>query len=153
MTTEFVYGVKNYLDQLYYNPNNITNLEALMKFTQSDPREDYPNTNVDAWKKALSANTSLDSVEYRTALAEDAWIGTSGTLIGTMEKYSLDAIIVPAEVAPNIAALASESLQLQYIYCISFRHGITLMIVSVRNRPSSCYCTTRFLPSRHPNHL
>ena len=109
MATEFGYSIKHYLDQLYYNPNNITNLEDLMKFTQSDPRENYPITNVDRWKQAMLEQHSMDSVKYKQAIAEDVWIGTSGTLIGAMEKYDLDAIIVPTEVAPHVAALASAS--------------------------------------------
>lgn len=107
-SVEFVQGLKNYLAQLHYNPNNITNLEDLIKYTKNDPREEYAQFGSETWHQCLNSGLTPDSDEYKRAMAENAWLGSDATILGALDKYRLDALIVPTLIAANIAALASE---------------------------------------------
>ncbi len=51
---DFVVNLKKYLDALVYNPNNITSLAELRKFTQTFPLEDYPKRDTGTWDSALA---------------------------------------------------------------------------------------------------
>lgn len=110
MSAEFVQGLKDYLEQLYYNPNNITDLKDLIEYTKNDPREEYQNYGSETWHQCLAGGLTLDSAEYKRARAKHAWLGSSATLVGALEKYGLDALIVPTLIAANVASLASRSL-------------------------------------------
>lgn len=97
------------MNQLYFNPNNISTIEDLLAYTKEDAREGYPVRSVDDWLTALSyKNETLESAVYLQARAEDAYLGGSGTITGVLEAYDLDALVMPTDVASNVAALAGE---------------------------------------------
>lgn len=117
MYTELDSGLRHYFNQLYYNPHNLTKLQDLVTYTESEPREGYPNKKIDVWTKSLADDIALDSDVHRAARAEVAWLGSSATLLGAMEKYDLDALIVPSHIASNVAALAGTPPSKQSTSC------------------------------------
>lgn len=99
--------LQRYLEQLYINPNNLSTLNDVLAYTRKDPREEYPARNVDAFVKALSySNETSEWDKYLKARTEDAYLGGTGTITGALDRYDLDALIMPTEVASNMAALA-----------------------------------------------
>lgn len=103
--------MKNYFDQLYFNPNNVTDLMKLAAYTEQEPKEGYPDKDIGTWKSMFNESLTLDSDDYRRARAEDAWLGSSGTLLGSMDKYDLDALVVPTVIAYGVAAIAGAPLK------------------------------------------
>lgn len=97
------------MNQLYFNPKNISTIEDLLAYTKEDTREGYPIRSVDDWVTALTyKNETLESALYLQARAEDAYLGGSGTITGALEAYDLDALVMPTNVASNVAALTGE---------------------------------------------
>ena len=47
LNADFIVNLKTYLDELTYNPNNITDLESLRDWTESFPGEDWSPTSRD----------------------------------------------------------------------------------------------------------
>jgi amidase len=105
---DFISNLKEYLDQLYINPEDVNNLQQLIAYTINDPREDYPDRNVETWQVALARNLTQQSEGYLQALANDTYLGTTGTIVGAMDKYDLDALILPTDIASGVAAIAGE---------------------------------------------
>lgn len=104
--TEFEFGVASYFNRLAYNPTNIHSLEDLINFTETFPAEDYPDRNVATWINALNNNLTLSSPEYLQARWNDLIAGSTATILGALEKYDLDVLIMPSSSSPGVAAIA-----------------------------------------------
>ncbi|KAF2680816.1 amidase signature enzyme [Lentithecium fluviatile CBS 122367] len=105
LEVDFVANLKSYLDQLTYNPTGVQSLADVTNFTQSFPPEDYPDRNVDTWIEALSYNFSNTSPELWANYQQNQYLGGAGGLLGALERYSLDAVVIPTRVAPGISAI------------------------------------------------
>jgi amidase len=90
---------------LTYNPNNITTLAELRTFTRQYPPEDYPIHNTGQWDMILDEQ-KFNNTDPRVWFAYQQALNYSNVagLVGTIEKYNLDAIIMPASIAPVWAA-------------------------------------------------
>jgi amidase len=104
---DFVTDLSNYLSQLSYNPNNVSNLEEVRAFTQRFALEDFPERDTGVWDEALDTyggigNTSPEfwsNYTYSTRLA-----GLYG-LTGSLHNYTLDAIVLPTQFASHFPAI------------------------------------------------
>lgn len=94
-----------YLAQLTYNPNDINNLEEERNFTQTFPAEMYPTRDTGVWDYALSLNFTNTSPEFWAAYQEDLYLGGPGGLLGVLESYNLDAVVLPTRTASSISAI------------------------------------------------
>ena len=103
---DFLTDIANYFNELLVNPNNIHSLPDLIKFTQTDPLEDWPDRNVVTWQNAVALNLTQQSPAYTAALAADKYLGSNATIEGAINMYGLDALIMPTSQAPGIAAIA-----------------------------------------------
>ncbi|OZJ01428.1 hypothetical protein BZG36_05751, partial [Bifiguratus adelaidae] len=103
---EFQAGVAAYFNSLTYNPNNITSLEDLINFTETFPAEDWPDRNIARWQLAVSFGLTPQSPEFQAARANDLIAGSIATILGALEKYNLDALIMPSSSSPGYAAIA-----------------------------------------------
>ncbi|KAG1841228.1 glutamyl-tRNA amidotransferase subunit A [Suillus subalutaceus] len=103
---DFVYDVANYFNEMTTNPNSITDLQQLINFTETYVPEDYPNRNVATWLSAASLNITMGDADYYTALLEQYYYGSNATILGALEKYDLDALIIPSSMSPGYAAIA-----------------------------------------------
>ncbi|KAH8811102.1 amidase signature domain-containing protein [Xylogone sp. PMI_703] len=104
--TEFEFGVAEYFNSLTYNPYNIHSLQDLINFTETFPAEDYPDRNVNTWITAINNNLTLDSAAFQLARANDLVAGSTATILGALEQYNLDALIMPSSSSPGVAAIA-----------------------------------------------
>jgi amidase len=105
---DFLVGFERYTSLLASNPQNVHTVPDLINFTESTPAEDYPDRNVKVWQYAVGLNLTQDSPEYTAALEEDLFLGGEGTLLGAMDKYDLDALILPSNQAWGIPAIAGK---------------------------------------------
>ncbi|KAK6542318.1 hypothetical protein TWF694_006277 [Orbilia ellipsospora] len=111
MGVDFKTNLKQYLSLLVQNPNNITSLSDLIKFVKSDPREDYPDRDVDIWIQAEN-QTCVDNTcdAARKAYESNLYLGGEGGILGALKsaggKDGLDALILPSSFASDIAAIA-----------------------------------------------
>ncbi|KAG2136071.1 amidase signature domain-containing protein [Suillus bovinus] len=103
---DFVADVANYFNEMTTNPNRITNLQELMNFTETYPPEDYPDRNIATWVGAASLNITMGDADYYTALLKQYYYGSNATILGALEAYDLDALIIPSSMSPGYAAIA-----------------------------------------------
>ncbi|KAF2744890.1 amidase signature enzyme [Sporormia fimetaria CBS 119925] len=102
---DFVVNLKQYLDQLTYNPNNVTTLAEVRAFTQNFTLEEYPSRDTLIWDEALELGFNNTSPEAWAAYQENQFIGGEGGILGALERYSLDAVVVPTNDAAGISAI------------------------------------------------
>ncbi|KAF2729699.1 amidase signature enzyme [Polyplosphaeria fusca] len=110
LDADFVVDLKAYLDQLTYNPNNVTSLADVLAFTQSFPAEEWPSRDTKGWGEALSLNFTNTSPEFWAAYQKDLYLGGAGGLLGALKNYSLDAIVVPTNIASGQSAIVGAPL-------------------------------------------
>lgn len=69
----------------------------MFEYTKKDTREGFPSRNIDTWQRALGRNLTQQSPAYLRALSNSTYIGSTGTILGALERYDLDAIIIPTD--------------------------------------------------------
>ncbi|KAF2202801.1 amidase [Delitschia confertaspora ATCC 74209] len=102
---DFVENLKSYIAQLTSNPTGVKDLYDVRNFTTSFAAEEFPSRDVAAWDTALSYNFTQSSPEFWAAYQEDLYLGGAGGLLGALQNYSLDAIVVPTIVASGQSAI------------------------------------------------
>ncbi|KIK43756.1 hypothetical protein CY34DRAFT_685511 [Suillus luteus UH-Slu-Lm8-n1] len=103
---DFVADVANYFNEMTTNPNGIKNIQQLINFTETYVPEDYPDRDIARWLSAASLNITMGDPNYYTALLQQYYYGSNATILGALEKYDLDALIIPSSMAPGYAAIA-----------------------------------------------
>ncbi|KAJ6258385.1 hypothetical protein Dda_6425 [Drechslerella dactyloides] len=108
---DFKTNLKQYFDQLVVNPNNLHSLKDLINFTMTDPREAYPDRNLDTWISANNQSCEDNSCALAwNAYQANVYLGGVGGILGALEskggKGGLDALIMPSAFASDIAAIA-----------------------------------------------
>lgn len=103
---DFVADVANYFNEMTTNPNGIKNIQQLINFTETYVPEDYPDRDIARWLSAASLNITMGDANYYTALLKQYYYGSNATILGALEKYNLDALIIPSSMAPGYAAIA-----------------------------------------------
>jgi len=94
-------------EHLETNPHNITDLESLRKFTQTDKREEYPDRDTLTWDRALSKEAfDRDSPEFKEKLQKSLEWTERGGVIGTIKRGNLDALVMPSSMTDPWAGTA-----------------------------------------------
>ena len=106
LDTDFVAGLSDYFSQLKTNPNNIHSLDDVAQFTKSDSREQYPSRDVYVWNRQMSRNITNDSFESHAAYQANLRMGGEFGVLGALEKYNLDALIMPTFASFHLPAIA-----------------------------------------------
>lgn len=102
---DFIVDVSKYLAQLDKNPENVTSLEDLRRFTQQSPFEDYPDRDTKIWDDALYVQGwNNTDPRFWDAYLDFLYYGGEGGLLGAIERDELDAVIMPANGSPVFAA-------------------------------------------------
>jgi len=101
---DFVSNLATYLSEVTTNPNNIHDLKDLSNFTHGFPLEDYPNRDTGIWDAALSLG--YNNTDFRAFQAHQytSYFGGEGGVLGALNNYDLDALILPTDVAPELPA-------------------------------------------------
>ncbi|KAM3084020.1 hypothetical protein ACMFMG_001873 [Clarireedia jacksonii] len=106
LDADFVSDLANYLSELTYNPNNITSLADESRFTKSYPLEDYPERDTAVWDESLALGYNNSDYRFWQAYQTTSYWGGEGGVTGALEKYNLDALIMPTDYSPGLPALA-----------------------------------------------
>lgn len=102
---DFKPNVAAYLSQLSYNPNNIHTLADVNNFTQKFPAEEYPSRDTANFDQSLALNFTNTDIQFWNAYQEDLYLGGPGGILGALDTYKLDAVVLPTEVASSISAI------------------------------------------------
>ncbi len=104
--TDFIAGITDYINKVSDNDGKqYHSVEELLKCTQSDPREEYPDRDTLSWEEALSYNCTNDSQEVWDAYQKDLYYGREGGVLGALDRYNLDALILPTTSSLYLPAL------------------------------------------------
>ena len=104
LDADFIADLPKYLSQLTSNPNNVNNLEDVRAFTQSFPAEDYPDRDTGVWDQSLDLGFDNTSPEFWAAYQRNLQIAGPEGILGLMQNYSLDALILPTDFSPDLPA-------------------------------------------------
>jgi amidase len=86
---------EKYLNLLKENPNNITSVQDLRDFTRQDPKEAFPRIDTTAWDNYIHFGiNNTDPSYWSNVTAIESFLGPL-CLTGAMEKYKLDAVVLP----------------------------------------------------------
>lgn len=103
---DFVANLATYLSKLTANPAKLGSLAEVRAFTQSDPREDYPDRDTGVWDAALNSSTPADtSPEVWAAYTANGFLGGAGGVLGALDAHDLDAVVLPTSLSPGISAI------------------------------------------------
>ncbi|KAF2084470.1 amidase [Saccharata proteae CBS 121410] len=105
LNADFLVNLASYLGLLTYNPNNITNLAQLRAFTQSFPKEDYPDRDTAVWDEALEQGWNNTDPRFWQAYQDDLYLGGEGGVLGALDRDNLDAVVLPTSFSPGPAAI------------------------------------------------
>jgi amidase len=104
--TDFIAGLSSYLAKVSSSDGRrYHSVEEVLNCTQSDPREEYPDRDTAIWEEALSYNCTNDSQEVWDAYQEDLYYGREGGVLGALDIYDLDALILPTTSSAYLPSL------------------------------------------------
>ena len=109
LTADFYDDISLYLDGLAVKPAGIDTFADLLHCLKTDPRERYPEINTMSWDRAMemhARNLTSASEEIWLAYQATVQLGTEAAIIGALDRYELDALILPTFTAYFYAAAA-----------------------------------------------
>ncbi|KAK8252946.1 amidase [Phyllosticta capitalensis] len=107
LNADFVANLPTYLATVTANPAKVSSLADVRTFTQTDPREDYPDRDTAIWDMALNTTDTPPntSPEVWAAYTANQFLGGAGGLVGALDTYNLDAVVLPTSLSPGISAI------------------------------------------------
>jgi amidase len=104
LLADFINDLANYLAKLTYNPNNVHSLADVRNFTQHFGPEDYPDRDTNVWNDALALGFNNTDYRFWEAYQMQLYAGGDGGLLGALSRNNLDALILPSQQSPDLAA-------------------------------------------------
>ncbi|KAH7381309.1 glutamyl-tRNA amidotransferase subunit A [Phaeosphaeria sp. MPI-PUGE-AT-0046c] len=105
LSGDFGPNLAAYLEQLYTNPRNVHTLADIANFTQTFPLEEYPSRDTAVFDASLALNFTNTSPEFWAAYQSNLYLGGPGGILGALDTYDLDAVIIPTRSASGISAI------------------------------------------------
>ncbi|KAF2275506.1 amidase signature enzyme [Westerdykella ornata] len=102
---DFQANLKQYLAQLTYNPKNMTSLADVNQFTKTFLPEEYPSRDTFIFDWVLSLPFNNTSPEAWAAYQYNQYLGGTGGLLGALQNYTLDAVVLPTRVSSSVSAI------------------------------------------------
>ena len=100
LEADILINLPTYLASLTYNPRNITTVADLREFTQSFALEEYPERDTGLWDQALLLWNNTDP-RFWPVYQRIMYYGGQGGVLGAIERYDLDAVMLPSIIAPD----------------------------------------------------
>ena len=85
-----------YLESLETNPNGLHSAEDIVEFTKTRPEEDYPARDIGKFLWTQAEGVDVDSDKYKRMVEQELFFGGEGGILGSMEKHTLDLLVVPS---------------------------------------------------------
>lgn len=101
---DFVTGIAGYFAQLSINPKGIHSVNDLIKFTEMDPREEFPTRTVEKWEDVLADMRSQPEDIQRDIDIVQRLAGSLG-IEGVIEDLRLDALVMPTSISPGLPSI------------------------------------------------
>ncbi|KAF2259246.1 amidase signature enzyme [Lojkania enalia] len=95
-SSEFKRDIVCYLETLESNPNGIHSAEDIIEFTKTSPREEYPDRDIGKFLWTQVEGIDVDSDKYKHMIEQERFFGGEGGILGAIEKYDLDVLVVPS---------------------------------------------------------
>lgn len=120
---DFYGDLPAYLAQLTYNPYNISGVEDLILYTESDERESWPNRTVNVWQMTLNTVRKYGpygGATHWSMFQERLRVSRESTILARLEKYDLDALVIPTDSATGPTSIGRELLKIlkdKVLYC------------------------------------
>lgn len=102
---DFVSNLAGYLNELDYNPYDLSTLEQVHNFTQSYPLEEYPSRDTAVWDTALEAGINNTSSEFWPIYQQNLYFGGEGGILGALARTNTTAVLLPTDISAGIPAL------------------------------------------------
>jgi amidase len=104
---DFKTDVRNYFDELKYNPNKIKTEEQLRDWTESHPQEQWSPTSRDVtvWNNSLALGFGNKSPKFWAAYQANLYLGGEATLLGAIRRNNVTAIVMPTAFSAGFAAI------------------------------------------------
>lgn len=105
-SSEFKRDIVHYLQTLKTNPNGIRSADDIINFTKTFPAEDYPERDIGKFLWTQAEGIDVASDEYKSMVKQELYFGGEGGILGAMQKYKLDVLVVPSTlgIANDLAA-------------------------------------------------
>ncbi|KAJ5515970.1 glutamyl-tRNA amidotransferase subunit A [Penicillium freii] len=110
ITAEFKSDLQSYLASLRNNPHDIYSVADIIQFTKTFPGELYPDRDIEKFLWTEAAGTDMESEKYRSAIERESFLAGTQGILGTMEKFELDVLAVPANAEIPISYAAKLGL-------------------------------------------
>ncbi|KAJ8111272.1 hypothetical protein OPT61_g6094 [Boeremia exigua] len=110
LSGDFGPNLAAYLKQLTYNPNDVNNLAEVRNFTQNFFVEEYPSRDTAVFDGALALNFTNTDAQFWAAYQEDLFLGGPGGILGALDTYNLDAVVLPTRTSSSISAIIGAPL-------------------------------------------
>lgn len=105
LSADFGPNLASYLAQLTDNPNAVWDLADVAKFTRTFPAEEFPARNTAIFNQSLALNDSNTDAKVYHAYQQNLYLGGPGGLLGALDTYNLDAVVLPSQSASGISAI------------------------------------------------
>ncbi|OLN97613.1 putative amidase-like protein 1 [Colletotrichum chlorophyti] len=102
---DFLANLPEYLSKLTCNPYNITTVSELQKWTQNDPREEWPGKNTETWDRVLENGIRNNDAVFWEYYSRNQYLAGPRGYAGALRNYSLDAIVLPTHFVLVAAAV------------------------------------------------
>ncbi|KAM5443733.1 putative amidase [Microsporum ferrugineum] len=99
-----------FFKQLTVNPNKITDLESVRRFTQHHRLEEYPSRNTGRWDIALQKGVKNTDPRFWPMYQKNLKFGDEGGILGALKRHNLDAAVLPTDLSPYIPALVGSPI-------------------------------------------
>lgn len=103
---DFKAGLEHYLSQVSLKKSGPHTLKDIYDCTRSNPLEDFPSHNTAAWDDIMKANYTNEDLIVWNAYQNDLYMGGPAGVLGALDKYKLDALILPSFSSVILPALA-----------------------------------------------
>lgn len=86
-------SIEAYLKTLATNPLGLQSLQDVTEWTKKDPREDFPNHDIESFEFSLSIDH--ESQEFKETEALRDFINSQGGMKAAMDRHQLDVLVTP----------------------------------------------------------
>lgn len=108
LNADFITNLATYLTSLKTNPQNLHNLSQVQAYTHKYPAETWPLRNTAIWDQALQAGINNTDPAFWPAYQKNLFYGGKGGVSGAVERYELDAVVLPTNLGYPVPALVGE---------------------------------------------
>lgn len=95
-SSEFKRDIVRYLSTVENNPHDIRAAEDIIEFTKRHKEEEYPNRDIGKFLWTQAEGVDVESEKYNEMVEQERFFGGEGGILGAMDKYNLDVLVVPS---------------------------------------------------------